>query len=66
MRYFVRQIIKGGRCATLNHYYESATSDNVFNITSQNLDVQGNICEIIDKNFENTKKIRKTFETEFE
>ena len=44
MRYFVRQSIKGGRCAALNQYYESAISDEVFNIISKELDINGYIC----------------------
>ena len=48
----------------MNQYYKSSFSDNVFNILSQELNIQGNICEIIDNCFEITNKIRKTFETE--
>ena len=52
MRHFVRQSIKGGRCSTLNHNYKSTISDQVFNIMSQGLVAVGNICKILDKNFE--------------
>ena len=51
-RHFVRQSIKGGRCTTMNRYYKSSISDNVFNIISQELNVEGNICEIIDQYFD--------------
>ena len=66
MRHFVRQSIKGGRCSALNECYKSSISDEVFNIISTELNVQGNICEIIHKYSEYTNKIKKTFGTEFE
>ena len=54
MRHFVRQSIKGGRCSALNQYYESNISQEVFNIISKELNVNGkdNVCEIINKYFE--------------
>ena len=68
MRHFVRQSIKGGRCSALNQYYKSNTSDEVFNIISKELDinVNGNVCEILDKYFEYTKKQRKIIEDEYD
>ena len=44
----------------------SSISENVFNVISQELNVQGHICEILHKIFEYTNKIKKTFETEFD
>ena len=64
MRNFVSQSIKGARCSALNQYYRSSFSDNVFNIITQELNVQSNICEIMEKNFEFTNKHRKTIENE--
>ena len=55
MRHFVRKSIKGGRCANYNQYYISSISDEVFNIISQELNVKGNICEVLEKYFEHTK-----------
>ena len=52
MRNFVRQSIKGGRCSALNQYYKSSISDQVFKIMSQDLAADGNICQILDANFE--------------
>ena len=54
MRHFVRQSIKGGRCSALNQYYKSTISQEVFNIISKDLNVNGNdnVCEIMDKFFE--------------
>ena len=55
-RWFVRQNIKGGRNGSFNQWYGSSLSDSVFNIISKELDVNGNICETLDKYFEFTKK----------
>ena len=52
MRHFLRQIVKGGLCSALNQYYKSSTSDKVFNIISKELDMNGNIREILDEHFE--------------
>ena len=65
MQYFVRQSIKGGRCAALNQYYKSTISDEVFNNIPKELDLNGNICEILDKYFEYENKHRKTIENEY-
>ena len=68
MRHFVRQSIKGGRCSALNQYYKSNISQEVFNIISKELNVNGNdnVCEIIDKYFEYTNKQRKIIEDEYD
>ena len=52
IRHFVRQSVKGGRCSALNQYYKSTIADEVYNIISKELVVNGNICEILDKYFE--------------
>ena len=52
LRNFVRKSIKGGRCNTINQHFISEISDEVFNIISKELNVNGNICEILEKNFE--------------
>ena len=56
MRHFIRQSIKKGRCSALNQFYKSNISGKVFNIVSKELGVNDNdnVCEIIDKYFENT------------
>ena len=68
MRNFVRQSIKGGRCSALNQYYRSNISQEVFNIISKELNVNGkdNVCEFIDKYFEYTNKQRKITEDEYD
>ena len=69
MRHFVRQSIKGGRCSALKQYYKSNISQEVFNIISKELNVNGNdedVCEIINKYFEYTNKQRKIIEDEYD
>ena len=62
MRHFVRQSIKRGRCSASNQYHESNFSAEVFIIISKELDINGNVCEILEKYFENTNKHRKKLE----
>ena len=64
MRLFVRKCIKGGRCSSYNQYYISSISDEVFNIISQELNVKGNMCEILEKYFEHSNKQTKIIESE--
>ena len=52
MRNFVRKAIKGGRCNAFNQHYKSEISDEVFNIISKELNVDGNVCKILEKYFE--------------
>ena len=66
MRLFVRQAIKEGSCAALNQHYKSIISDEVFEIISKELDIKGNVCEIIEKYFENTNKHRKKLENDYD
>ena len=64
MRNFVRNSIKGGRCNALNQRYKTEISDNVFKIISKKLDVNGNICEILDRFFEFLKKFEELYAEE--
>ena len=68
VRHFVRQSIKGGRCSALNQYYKSNISQEVFNIISKELNVNGNdnVCEIINKYFEYTNEQRKIIVDEYD
>ena len=68
MRHFVRQSIKGGRCSALNQFYKSHILQEVFNIISKELNVNGNdnVCEIINKYFEYTNEKRKILEDEYD
>ena len=60
MRPFVRQCLKGIRCVSLNPRYKSSLSDKVFDIILEKLNVNGKVCENIDKFFEYTNKLKKT------
>ena len=59
MRNYVRKAIKGGRCNAFNQHYISEISDEVFNIISKELNVNGNICDILEKYFEVLSKFEK-------
>ena len=56
MRHFVRQSIKGGRCGSYNQYYKSNISDEVLKNVSKESDINGSVCEVLDKCFDNTNK----------
>ena len=64
VRYFVRESKKGGRCSALNQYYKSKISDEVFNNFSKELNINGNVCEMLEKHFEYTNKHRKLVESD--
>ena len=66
MRNFVRQSIKRGRCNAFNQHYESEISDEVFNIISKELNVNGNICDLLEKHFKFLNKYEKQFAKEFD
>ena len=59
---FARKNMKGGQCSALYQNYKSIIFDDVFNNPSAELDIQRNVCEILDKYFEYTSKHRKTKE----
>ena len=52
MRSFVRKANKGGRYNAFNQRYISEVSDEVFYIILKELNVNGNICHILEKCFE--------------
>ena len=66
MRNFVRKSIKGGRCNVFNQHYISEITDEVFIIISKELNVYGNICEILEKYFNFLKKYEKQYAKEFD
>ena len=66
MRNFVRKAIKGGRCNAFNQHYKSEISDEVFNIISKELNVNGNICDLLEKYFEFLNKYEKQYAKEFD
>ena len=59
MRNVVRQSVKGGRCNAFNQFCKSAISDEVFKNISKELNVIGNICEILEKYFDFLNKFEK-------
>ena len=66
MRNIVRKSIKGARCVALNQSYKSTISEKVRNIFSKEVDVNGNICEILEKDFEYTNKQSKQIENKYD
>ena len=66
MRNFVRKAIKGGRCNAFNQHYNSEISDKVFNIISKELNVNGNICYLLEKYFKFSNKYEKRYGKEFD
>ena len=66
MRNFVRKIIKGSRCNAFKQHYKSEISDEVFNIISKDLKINGNVCDIVKKYFEFLNKLEKQYSKEFD
>ena len=66
MRNFVRKSIKRGRCNAFNQHYKSEISDEVFNIISKELGINGNICEILEKYFDILNKYEKQYAKKFD
>ena len=66
MRNFLRKAIKGGRCNAFNQHYESEISDKVFNILSEKLNVNGNICDLLEKYFEFLNRYQKQYAKELD
>ena len=66
MRNFVRKAIKGGRCNAFNQRYKSEISYEVFNIASKELNVNGNVCDLLEKYFEFVNKYEKQYAKEFD
>ena len=66
MRNFVPKAIKGGRYNALNQHYKSEISDEVIDNISNELNVNGNICDILEKYFEFLNKYEKQYAKEFD
>ena len=63
MQNFVRQSIKGRRSGSFYFLKKSTMSDEVFNVISKELDVNGIICEVLHQNFGYEIKRRKKNKT---
>ena len=59
LRNFARKPFKGGRCNAFNQHYKSEILDEVFNVISKELKVNGNFCEILEKYFKFLNKYEK-------
>ena len=66
MRNFVRKAIKGCRCNAFNQHYKSEISDEVFKIISKELNVNGNIHDLLEKYFKFLNKYEKQYGKEFD
>ena len=66
MRNFVGKAIKRGRWIAFNQHYKSEISDEVFNIISKELNVNGNICDLLEKYFEFLNKYEKQYTKDFD
>ena len=62
MRWFVRQSIKGGGCTAFKQFYKSNKAENVFEIISRELNVQGIICEIVEAYIKYVNDFKKQLE----
>ena len=66
MRNFVRKAIKVGGYNAFNQQYISEISDEVFKIISKELNVNGNICDLLEKYFDFLYKYEKQRAKEFD
>ena len=66
MRNFVRQSLKSGRCKVFDQHYKSEILDEMFKIISKELNVNGNLCDILEKCSEVLSKYEKKNAKEFD
>ena len=66
MRNFVRKNIKGGRCNVFNQHHKSEIPDEKFNNILKELNINGNICKILENYFEFLYKDEKQYAEEFD
>ena len=66
MRNFVRNSIKGGRCNSFIQHYKSEVSDEVLNTISKEFNINGNLCDLLEKYFEILNKYEKLYSKEFD
>ena len=58
--------IKGGRVCAFNQYYKSKICDDIFKIISEEINVKGNIYDIIEAYLNYKNKYFKIYEKEYE
>ena len=66
MRWFVRQSIKGGQIGAFSHYYKSKIYDDILKIISEEINVKGNIYDILEAYLNYKNKHFEIYEKEFE
>ena len=66
MRHFVRRAAYGGRVCAFNQYYKSKKFDDILNIMSKELNVDGNTYEKIEAYMKYKNEHFKIFEKEYE
>ena len=66
MRNLLRKSVKIGRCNAFNQPYKSEFSDKVCNFISKELNVSGNIFDLLEKNFEFLNKYENLNAKEFD
>ena len=66
MRNFARNSVKGCRCNAFYQLYKSEISDEIFNIISRELNVNRNMCNLLEKNFEFSNKYEKLYAKELD
>ena len=66
MRWFVRQLIKGGGVCSFNQYYKSKHCDDVLKIINKKLAVKGTVYDTSGAHMEYKNKHFKIFEREYE
>ena len=66
MRWFVRQAAYGGRVCAFNQYYKSNIYDDILNIISKDLGIEGNTYEDIEAYMKYKNEHFKMFEKEYD
>ena len=66
MRYFVRQAAYGGRVCAFKQYYKSNKYDDILNIISKELNIEGDFYEKMEAYINYKNKHFKIFENEYE
>ena len=61
LRNFVRNSIAGGKCNAVNQQHSSEISDEVFNIISTELNINCNICDLVESYFDILRKYEKIY-----
>ena len=66
MRWLVRQSIKGGRVCNFNQYFRSKSCDEVLKILSEELNLKGNVYDIVEAYMKYKKHHLKIIKEEYE